>query len=339
MTDTTAASPRTPAELPQTMTVWRQRRYGGPEVMTAETVPVPRPRRGQVLVRMTAVSINSGDVHLLRGEPRLVRLFFGLRGPRVRGRGMDLVGTVVALGDGVTAFAVGDRVIGAGNETLAGFVAVPAKRLSPLPEGVDATAAATLPIAGNTAVTILDTCRVAAGSRVLVVGAGGGVGTLTVQLAAARGAEVWASCGARAEQLVQRLGAARTFDYRTTDVADLPGDHFDTVVDIAGELPLETLRDRLRPGGSVALVGGDGTPFLGPVPRMLRAAVAGRGGRRFGPITAVTRPEVTAALVDLLAAGTLTPAVERTFPLSDAAAALAHVDAGHTVGKVVVLAD
>lgn len=317
------------------MIAWRQHRYGGPESVVREEVDVPVPRAGEVLVRVDAVSLNSGDVHLMRGEPRLVRLFFGLRAPRVRGRGMDVAGTVVS---GVGPFAVGDRVVGSGDGTLAEFVAVKASRLSLLPDGATMTDAATLPIAGNTAVAVLDACGVRDGSRVLVIGAGGGVGTFTTQLAADRGAEVWVTCGARAEELLRSLGASRTFDYRELDLATLPAGSFDAVVDIAGEPPLEVLRALLAPGGVAALVGGEGGRILGPIPRMLRSVFAARRGRRFRSITAVTKTPVTAALVQLLAEGRLTPAIERTFPLAEADAALAHVDAGSTVGKVVVTA-
>ncbi|MGP3533933.1 NAD(P)-dependent alcohol dehydrogenase [Microbacterium sp. RD1] len=325
-----------PETLPRTRTVWRQNAYGSASAVTPESAPIPPLRRDQVLVRMSAVSLNSGDVHLMTGEPRLLRLFLGLRRPRIRGRGMDLAGTVVALGDGVEAFAVGDAVVGAGTETLADYVAVAASRLTKIPDAVDPRLAATLPIAGNTAVTALDAGRVGAGSRVLVVGAGGGVGTLTVQLAADRGAEVWATCGARAEGVLRERGASRTFDYRTTSLDDLPAGSFDAVVEIAGEPPLAALARLARPHGRIVVVGGEGHPVLGPVPRMLRALFS-RG--RFRYITAVTRPAVNAELLRLVADGGLTPAVERTWPLSEASDALAWVEGGHTVGKVVVTAN
>lgn len=325
--------------IPQTMTAWRQHAYGPAAVVQAETIPVPTPGRKEVLLKVAAASLNSGDIHLMRGEPRVVRLFFGLRRPRTRGRGMDVAGTVVALGADVTGLAVGDLVVGAGDETLAEFVTVKAERLTALPAGLDPVVAATLPIAGNTATTILDTCRVGAGSTVLLVGAGGGVGTLTAALAVARGAEVWATCGARAEQTLRDLGALRALDYRTHDIASLPAAAFDAVVDIAGELPLEALRDRLRDGGTVALVGGDGHPFWGPFPRIIRSLFLSRRARRFRSVTAVTKTPVTAELLRMTAAGVIRPVIERTYPLTEAGAAIAHVDAGHTVGKVVVVAD
>ncbi|WJL96723.1 NAD(P)-dependent alcohol dehydrogenase [Microbacterium sp. ET2] len=323
--------------IPQTMTAWRQHAYGPAAVVHAETVPVPSPGKKEVLLRVAAVSLNSGDIHLMRGEPRMVRLFFGLRRPRTRGRGMDVAGTVVVLGTDVEGLAVGDLVVGAGDETLAEFVRVKAARLTPVPAGLDPVIAATLPVAGNTAATILDTCRVAKGSTVLLVGAGGGVGTLTAALAVARGAEVWATCGARAEEVLRDQGVLHTFDYRTHDIASLPAAAFDAVVDIAGEPPLEVLRDRLRDGGTVALVGGDGHPFWGPFPRIIRSLFLSRRARRFRSVTALTKTPVTAELVRMTAAGVIRPVIEKTYPLSDAGAAIAHVDAGHTVGKVVVL--
>lgn len=326
----------TPTAATRTMTAWRQRRYGRADAVTAETVPVPVPGPKDVLVRVEAVSINSGDIHLMHGEPRLVRLFFGLRRPRVAGRGMDLAGTVAAVGGAVTGLRVGDRVVGAHQDTLAEFVAVPRERLSVIPAGVSMTDAAALPIAGNTALTILDRCRVGEGSRVLVVGGGGGVGTLTVQLAAARGAEVWVTCGDRAQEPLRALGAARTFDYRVTDLGALPPDSFDAVIDIAGQPPLALMRGLLRRGGAIALVGGDGGRILGPVGRILRSLFVARPGRRFVPITAVTRTPVTERLLEEAASGALTPLIERTYGLDEAGAALAHVEAGHTVGKVLV---
>ncbi|MFI8631452.1 NAD(P)-dependent alcohol dehydrogenase [Microbacterium sp. NPDC077663] len=322
--------------MTDTMTVWRQRRYGSADAVRPETVPVPVPRAGEVLLQTDAVSLNSGDVHLMRGEPGLVRVALGARGPRIRGRGMDVAGTVLALGEGVTELAVGGAVVGAWRETLADRVVVPAKRLVRVPSRVTPAVAATLPIAGNTAVQTLDACRVGRGSRVLVAGAGGGVGTFLVQLAADRGAEVWATCGERAQPVLERFGAVRTFDYRALELGDLPRGRFDAVVDIAGEPPLTVLRDLLAPGGTAALVGGDGHPFFGPVGGILHSLVA-RG--RFRPITSVAKTETTAQLVDLAASGRLTPHIERVFPLSQARAALAHVEAGRTVGKVVVVRD
>ncbi|KAA9132231.1 NAD(P)-dependent alcohol dehydrogenase [Microbacterium caowuchunii] len=328
------------AVLPRTMTAWAQSRYGGPEEVRAETVELPTPGAGQVLLRVRAVGLNAGDVRVMRGDPRLIRLFFGLRRPRIAVRGMDVAGTVVAVGPGVTGLALGDEVVGElPGGGLAPFALAPSGRLVPRPIAVDAGAAAALPIAGGTAWQALERAGVVAGDRVLVIGASGGVGTFAVQLATDRGAEVWALCGARNRGLVEGLGATRVFDYRRVQpgAPELPAGSFDHVIDVAGTAPLGALQRLVRPGGSVVLVTGDGGSVLGPIPRILRAAVRSIGSRRrLHPLAATAKPDVLATLLQLVADGRVTPVIERTFPLGDARAALAHVDAGHTVGKVVV---
>lgn len=322
------------------MTSWRQSRYGSPQVVTAQQVPMPTPGKGEVLIRVRAASINSGDVHIMRGEPLLLRLFFGLRRPRIAGRGMDAAGTVVALGAGVIDFTVGDEVVGElPGGALSEYATTPVARITRRPEGLSTVDAAALPLAGGTAWQALASARLSEGARVLVLGASGGVGTYVVQLAARRGAEVWATCSARNAALIGELGAARTLDLRTAETTQLPEDFFDAVFDISGQTPLRTLRGLLRPGGTVVLIGGEGSRLLGPIGRIARGALLSRRSRRIRPLTAVAKSEVTRELVTLAAQGSIRPVIERVYPLSEAGDALAHVDAGHAVGKVVVLAD
>lgn len=325
--------------LPETMTAWRQARYGGPEAMALETTAVPPPGADDVLLRVRAVALNAGDVRLMRGDPLLVRLAFGLRRPKHAVRGMDAAGTVVAVGSGVTGLAVGDEVVGElpGGGGLAAYALAPAARLVPRPDRLAPELAATLPIAGGTAVQALDLARVEAGHRVLVIGASGGVGTFAVQLAAHRGAEVWALTGARNEGLVAELGAARTFDHRVTSPRDLPEASFDAILDMAGTAPLRALRRLLVPRGTLVLVAAPGSGVLGPIPRMLQAALLSIGSRRrIRSLAAVAKPEILRGLVALVVSGRITPVIERTWSFAQAREALAHVDAGHTVGKVVV---
>jgi NADPH:quinone reductase-like Zn-dependent oxidoreductase len=334
----------------QTMPAWRQRRYGDTDVVALAHVAVPVPGRGQVLLRLRATGLNNGDVRVMRGEPLLVRLAFGLRRPRQPVRGMDAAATVVAVGDGVTGLGVGDEVVGElPGGALARYALAPASRLVPRPVGLDPVLAATLPVAGGTAWQALGLARLGAvdgagpdHARVLVIGASGGVGTFAVQLAAQRGAEVWALCGERNRALVESLGAARTFDYRLVQPGSpaLGEDRFDAVIDIAGTAPLRALRRLVRDGGRVVLVSGEGGRVLGPVGRLLRAGLLSIGSRRpLVPLAATPRPEVLGALLALTAAGELQPVIERRFAFADAGDALAHVAAGHVAGKVVVLAD
>ena len=326
------------------MSTWRQSAYGGPEVVSSARVAVPRPGPGEVLIRVRATALHAGDVHIMRGEPLLLRAFFGLRRPRVATRGMDVAGTVVALGRGVEGVKIGDEVVGElPGGGLAEYVIAPASRIVPRPESVDADVAAALPVSAGTAWQALDLVgdRVGAGRRVLVIGASGGVGTYTVQIAALRGADVWAICGARNERLVADLGAVRTFDYARVDAgaspSELPEASFDVVIDIVGRAPLRALRRLATPGGCIVMVSGEGGRVLGPLGRMLRAGLISLSpGPRLKPLAATAKPDITRALLAFVAEGRLRPVIERTYPLADAAAALAHVDAGHAVGKVVV---
>lgn len=324
--------------VPETMTAWLQHRYGGPESVAPETVAVPAPGRGEVLLRVRATSLNSGDVRLMRGEPLLVRLAFGLSRPKQPGRGMDVAGIVVAVGTGVDGFAIGDEVVGElPGGGLAPYVSAPAGRLVHRPLEVTAVAASALPIAAGTAWRALELSAARAGDRVLVIGASGGVGTFAVQLAVARGVEVWALTGERSRVLVAGLGATRTFDYRAVQPGSPElGGSFDAVLDIAGTAPLRVLRRLVRPGGVVVLVSGEGDRVFGPLGRMLHAAVLSRRSARLRALAATPDTGILRSLLALVADGAVTPVVERTWPLADARAALEHVDAGHTVGKVVV---
>ncbi|MBW9094384.1 NAD(P)-dependent alcohol dehydrogenase [Microbacterium jejuense] len=331
-----------------TMPAWRQHRYGEADAVTLSEVAVPTPGPGQALVRLRATGLNSGDTRVMRGEPLLVRVAFGLRRPRQPVRGMDAAATVVAVGDGVAGVAVGDEVVGElPGGGLARYALAPADRLVPRPAELDPASAATLPVAGGTAWQALAKARVgtsggAGRPRVLVIGASGGVGTFAVQLAALRGAEVWALCGERNRELVESLGAARTFDYRRIQPgsAELGDGTFDAVLDIAGTAPLRALRRLVRDGGRVVLVSGEGGRVLGPMGRLLRAAVLSIGSKRpVAPLAATAKTDVLAELVALAAAGSLRPVIARTSPFAGAADALAEVADGHVTGKIVVLAD
>lgn len=323
-----------------TMAAWLQHRYGGPEVVGSARLPVPTPGATDLLVRVRACGIHAGDVRLMRGDPYLVRLAFGTRRPRAAVRGMDVAGTVIAVGSGVTGYRPGDEVvaeIGVGGG-LAEYAIMPAARAVIRPGEVAAPLAAALPVSGGTAVQALDAASVGSGSRVLIIGAAGGVGTYTVQVAVQRGAEVWALAGERALDLVTELGAAHVFDYRRVQPGspELPAASFDAVIDIAGTAPLSVLRGLLREGGTVVLVSGSGGRVLGPMGRMLKAAFLSRRRRRIRSLAATAKPEVVAQLLELTGQGSIRPVIEQTYSFAAARDALAHVDAGHTVGKVVV---
>ena len=327
--------------MSRSMPAWTRGTYGPASGVTLERIPVPVPRHGEVLLRVRATALNAGDVRLLLGDPLLVRPVFGLTRPKHPVRGMEVAGTVVALGPDVVGAEVGEDVVGelVGGGGLAEYVRVPASRLVPIPPDITPEAAACLPVAGGTAWQALDLAGIGLHGRtprVLIIGASGGVGTFAVQLAALRGAEVWATCSARNAPLVERLGAVRTLDHRTSPLHELPAGRFDAVIDIAGGMPLRELQRLVVHGGTVVLVTGDGGHVLGPIPRMLRAAVLSLGSCRIRPLAATPRPEVLAKMLELVAEGRVVPVVEREYPFAEASDALAHLEAGHTVGKLVV---
>lgn len=346
--------------MTEKMSAWVRETYGSADGFRLEQIPVPVPRRDEVLLRVDATSLNAGDVRLMLGDPLLVRPVFGITKPKHPVRGMDVAGSVVGAGSAVIGVEIGEAVVGelVGGGGLAEYVSVPASRLVPIRPGVSAVAAACLPIAGGTAWQALDLAgvglgagvrldagsarggaagRTGTGQRVLVIGASGGVGTFAVQLAALRGAEVWAACGERNARLVEHLGAARTFDHRRSPMSELPAAHFDAVIDIAGGMDLRELQRLIVPGGTVVLVAGNGGHVLGPVPRMIEAVYRSLGSkRRVRPLAATPRPEVIAKLLDLTAEGRITPVIEREYGFDEASAALIRLEAGHTVGKIVV---
>lgn len=329
--------------MSRSMKAWSRETYGPADGVALEHTPMPVPRRGEVLLRVRATALNAGDVRLLLGDPLLVRPVFGLTRPKHPVRGMEVAGTVVALGADVVGAEVGEEVVGelVGGGGLGEYVRVPAARLVPIPTGVTPEAASCLPVAGGTAWQALDLAGVGlseggATPRVLIIGASGGVGTFAVQLATLRGAEVWATCRDRNARLVEQLGAVRTFDHRESPLSALPDGRFDAIVDIAGGIPLRELKRLVVPGGSVVLVTGDGGHLLGPLPRMLRAVFLSIGSRSIRPLAATPRPEVLAKLLDLVAEGRVVPVIEREYPFAEASAALSRLEAGHTVGKLVV---
>lgn len=333
--------------MSRSMKAWRRETYGPADGVTLERIPVPVPGRGEVLLRVRSTALNAGDVRLLLGDPLLVRPVFGLTRPKHPVRGMEVAGTVVAVGPDVVGAEIGEEVVGelVGGGGLGEYVSVPASRLVPIPTGVAAEAAACLPVAGGTAWQALDAARVGLSERghadgttprVLIIGASGGVGTFAVQLAALRGAEVWASCRDRNAPLVEQLGAVRTFDHRESPLSALPDGRFDAIIDIAGGMPLRELKRLVVPGGAVVLVTGDGGRVLGPIPRMLRAVFLSIGSRSIRPLAATPRPEVLAKLLELVADGRVVPVIEREYPFAEASAALARLEAGRTVGKLVV---
>lgn len=315
-----------------------RRAYGGPEVLECTDAAVREVGDGELLVRVHAGSPNAADWHLLTGEPLLVRPQFGLRRPRHQGFGTDIAGVVEEVGADVDGFVAGDRVVGTtGGRGFAELAPLSAASAAHVPEGVPLAAAATLPIAGVTALqAVVEHGEVGAGDRVLVNGASGGVGHFAVQIAVLLGAEVTGVCSARNLEFVRGLGATDALDYDRTDYT-ATGDPYDVIVDVVGNHPASANRQALVEGGRWIIVSGPKRRVLGPLPYVVRAmtrfALDSRSATMF---VAAETSERMERLVGWLAAGDITPSVERAYALADTADAMRHVGTGRTRGKLVI---
>ena len=317
-----------------------QDRYGSADVLEFKDVPTPVAGPGEVLVRVRAAAVNAYDWHFMRGDPYLARLVMGLSRPKKAIRGRDYAGVVEAVGDGVTRFTVGDEVYGEVDGTFAEYAAVAETSVGVKPKSLTFEQAAAVPLAGNTAlIAVRDLAQVRPGQKVLVNGASGGVGTFAVQIAKAYGAEVTAVCGTRNVDLVRGLGADHVVDYRTDDFART-GHRYDAVLDFVANRSLADHRRALTPAGTLVLAGGgvsEGGSLLGPIALLLRSVVLKPFvSQRVLALTAANSPENLAALAELLDSGKVTPVIERTYPLADAADAIRHVEIEHARSKVVI---
>ncbi len=313
-----------------------QEGYGWPDGLKLREVETPGIDEKGVLVQVQAASVNALDWHITRGMPYLVRIG-GLRAPKDRIRGVDLAGRVAAVGKSVTRFQPGDEVFGGGNGSFAGYAPTTESRLAPKPPALSFEQAATLNIAGLTALQGLrDTAHVQAGRRVLVNGAGGGVGTFAVQIARWLGASVTAVTGTETVDLVRSLGADEVIDHRREDFTRR-GERWDVLYDIGGNRSFADCRRVLAPKGVLVAVGAPAGRWLAPATRLLKAAALSPFGRgRLVPFVARHVPVDLALLAELTRAGTIRPVIDRRYPLAEASEAIGHVGAGKARGKVVI---
>ena len=325
----------------KTMTAIVQDDYGpAPEdVLRVEEVDKPAIGADEVLVRVHAASVDRGTWHVMAGLPYPIRLAgFGLRRPKYRNPGRSLAGTVEAVGTRVTGFKACEAVFGIGDGTFAEYARARPDKLAPKPASLSFDQAAAVPISALTALqAVRDHGGVRAGQKVLIVGASGGVGTFAVQIAKAFGAEVSGVCSSAKVDGVRALGADHVFDYTGVDFAD--GEHrYDVILDIGGNRRLAHLRRALTPRGRLVIVGGetDGR-WLGGIDRQLRALLLSPFvGHKLGTFVASENAEDLLALRELIDSGQLAPAIDRSYPLSEVAAAIRYMLDGHARGKIVV---
>src|SRR5262245_47768656 len=317
-----------------------QDRYGSAEVLQLRDIGRPVPADDEVLIRVRAAGVDPGVWHLMTGRPYLVRAMgYGIRTPKHRVRGSDAAGIVEAVGKNVTQFRSGEEVYGTTDGSFAEYACSKVERLAPKPARLSFDQAAAVPVSGVTAlIGLRDAAKVRPGQRVLIIGASGGVGSFAVQLAKAFGGTVTGVCSTSKLDLVRKIGADDVIDYTREDFTD-GSRTFDVILDTAGRRPLRELRRALTPKGTLVIVGGDGGgPWTGGFFRgMLGGPIVSIFvGQTLGWINAKATKEELQALSELIEAGKVTPVVDRTYDLVEAADAVRYLAEGHPAGKIVV---
>ena len=315
------------------------REYGSPDVVHIEDVEKPVPKENEVLIRVRAASVNPLDWHRVRGKPLVMRIAGGLRRPQSPRLGCDLAGQVEAIGRGVTRFKPGDEVFGGGLDlgACADYSCAAEAAVITKPRNVTFEQAAAAPVAAFTALQGLrDKGRVRAGQRVLINGAAGGVGTFAVQIAKWLGAEATGVCSTRNVELVRSTGADRVIDYTKEDFTQ-SAQRYDAILDCAGNHSLSALRRVLKREGVCIIATGPDGPWLGPLARFISAFAMSRfGSQKFVPFIANPNAGDLTVIGELMAAGKLTPVIDRCYRLEEVAEAIRYLEQGHARGKVVI---
>lgn len=331
------------------MKAWVRTQYGGPEVLRWETVPEPEPGPGDVLLAVSAASVNPADRYLLRGMPILARPVFGLWRPNTTRLGQDVAGEVLSIGSAVTRFRPGDRVFGSVPEefgtdlprAFAERTVVPERLLAPLPAHVSFTQGAATPMAGQTALRAFAAAgAMIPGAVVLITGAAGGIGTMAIQIAKARGMHVIAACRPGKAEFLRSLGADAVLVGPPGNVFTGPA-RADLLVDIAAVRPLSEARRALKPNGVHVVVGTPdrGGP-LGPLTGIFFHAqlLNALGSERVRCFTQSPSAEDLLTLAQMLGTGTLKPAIDRCLPMDQLPEALRALERGGLSGKIVLAA-
>ena len=329
-----------PVEV-DTMKAIVQDTYGSADVLTFADIDRPVPKDNEVLIRVHAAGLHRGDWHVMTGLPYLIRLVvpsLGLRRPKVRVRGMDVAGTVEAVGSKVTRFQPGNEVFGWCDGAFAEYACAPQDQLAAKPANLSFEQAAAVPTSAFAALQGLrDSGQVQASQTVLVIGAAGAVGSFAVQLAKAFGAQVTGVASTTQVELVRSIGADEVIDYTRADVTDGTR-HWDLVIDTAGRRSLSALRRALTPTGTLVIVGGEGgSRLMGGFLRNLRAPLLSWFvSQRLGMLSSKPGQDDLQTLRELLEAGKLVPDVGPSYPLNEVPEAMRQLTEGHTRGKIVI---
>lgn len=331
-----------------------QDRYGTADrVLSLREVEIPTPGPDEVLVRVRAASVHPDVWHAVTGYPRVLRLMgAGLRKPKQPIPGLDMAGEVAAVGSDVTCFAPGDAVFGETHRQIqwvnggayAEYVCVPQDVLSLKPEGTTFEQAATVPTAGMIAINNLcDHIWSRPGQRIMINGAAGGVGSIAIQMAKAKGAFVVGVDHTTKLGFMRTLGVDEAVDYTRTDITQI-NKRFDLIVDVASTLSLSNCKSILEPEGIYVVIGHDhygkkGRRTLGGIPHFFALMARALFDRHLPKPSFETmhKREAMEILRDMLETGRLTPKVAKTFPLNEAPLALKSLQAGRLSGRIVIV--
>jgi NADPH:quinone reductase-like Zn-dependent oxidoreductase len=321
------------------------REYGSADVLKYEEIEKPVPKDDEVLIKVRAASVNPLDWRLMKGEPRFLRLFSGLGKPKKLGRpGVDVAGEIEAVGKDVTQFKQGDEVFGGCDGAFAEFACAAAKKLVMKSDAVTFEQAASLNIAGLTALQGLrDKGKIKPGSKVLINGAAGGVGTFAVQIAKTFGADVTGVCSTRNVDLVRSIGADEVIDYTQRDftTSDLGNQRYDVILECVGNHSFSACKRVLNPDGRFVGVGAphDLSTMALLAPMIKDPLLSVFGSQKAVMFIAKSSQADLTLLGELIASGKLNPVIERRYSLSEAPEAVRHVEEGHARGKVVINID
>jgi NADPH:quinone reductase-like Zn-dependent oxidoreductase len=314
--------------------------YGSADVLELRDIDKPEIEDDEVLVRVHAAGVGRDVWHVMTGLPYPIRLAgYGLRAPKNLIIGSDVAGVVKAVGKDVSRFQPGDEVFGIGKGSYAEYARAPENKLAPKPANLTFEQAAVVAISGLTALQALrDHGKVRQGQEVLVIGASGGVGTFAVQIAKAFGAHVTGVCSTTKVEMVRSIGADHVIDYTQVDFAEVE-QRYDLILDIGGNSSLSRLRRALALRGTLIITGGEGGGrWLGGTDRQLRAMMLSPFvGQKLGTFVSSENHEDMLVLKELIESGTLTPVIDRSYPLSEVPEAIRYLKAGHARGKVVVI--
>ena len=314
-------------------------RYGPPDVVHIREVEEPTPKEHEALIRVHAASINPLDWHFMRGTPYFVRLMTGLLAPKITGLGVDVAGQVHAVGGNVTEFRPGDEVFGTCRGALAEYTCAAESALILKPENVTFEQAASVPLAGFTALQGLrDKGQIQAGQKVLINGAAGGVGTFAVQIAKWFGADVTGVCSTRNLEMVRNIGADRVVDYTRQDFT-ASGQRYDLIFDLVGNHSVSAFRRVLNPRGTYVGSGGGGPEVhsLEILASLIKTLLLSMFvSEKLVSLLARSNKKDLTTIYDLIKGGTVTPVIDRRFPLSEVPEAIRYLEQGPARGKVVI---